>query len=285
MPFIAVDVEEAAEVDLYYEDLGSGRPVVLIHGYPLGAQSWARQIPPLLATGYRVIRYDRRGFGRSDRPTVGYDYNTFAADLNTLVEVLDLTDAALVGFGMGTGEIGRYLSSYGPDRVSRVVFIAGLQPSLLKTNENPAGVDSAAFVAALSAVARNRGTFLADFCSRVNGFSGRSRNPKAAECVAHYANSISAYAAVAALVTWSTDFRRDVAKIAGFDTAAMILHGTRDQVAPIDATARQLRKLLPDARYVELAGAPHGLLWMESEFVNDALLSFLSDTTSHGHAR
>ncbi|MCX5042337.1 alpha/beta hydrolase [Aldersonia sp. NBC_00410] len=220
-----------------------------------------------------------RGFGRSGRAAIGYDYDTFAADLNTLIEVLDVTDVVLAGFSMGTGEIGRYLGSYGPDRIDKAVFIAALEPYLLRTDTNPAGLDGVVFASALAVAVKDRYTFLHQFCADVYNTDetlGIRVSGDVIESSWQVACSGSAYASVAAVITWATDFRTDVAKIAGYDIGVLIVHGTHDRILPIDATARPLRALLPRARYVEIPGAPHGLLWTYAEDVNHELLAFLA---------
>jgi non-heme chloroperoxidase len=279
VPFICIDVENATDIDLYYEDHGSGQPIVLIDGFPLDGLAWDKQIPPLLAAGYRVITYHRRGFGRSDPVTIGYDYDTFAADLNTLLEVLDVTDVVLSGFSMGTGEVGRYLGTYGPSRVDKAVFIAALEPFLLKTDTNPDGLEGSIFTAALAAVVKDRYAFFRRFYADVYNTDetlGTCISGHAIESCWKAACSASAYAAVAAVITWTTDFRPDVAKIAGYDIGVLIVHGTHDRILPIDATARPFHALLARADYVEIPGAPHGLLWTHSDAVNNELLGFLS---------
>jgi non-heme chloroperoxidase len=281
MPFISVDVEDTIDVDLYYEDQGSGQPIVLIHGFPLDGHAWERQVPALLAAGYRVITYDRRGFGRSDAATFGYDYDTFASDLNTVLEVLDVTDAILAGFAMGTGEVGRYLATYGPARVDKAVFIAALQPFLLRTDTNPAGLDPAVFAVALAWVVKDRHAFYERFHIDLYNTDETPRSLPVGSDVREscWEDSClaSPYAAVAAVITWMTDFRPDIAMIAEYDIAALIVHGTHDRILPINATARQLRKLLPRAHYVEIPGAPHGLLWADADAVNRELITFLGN--------
>jgi non-heme chloroperoxidase len=279
VPFICVDVENATDVDLYYEDLGSGQPIVLIDGFPLGGLAWQKQVPPLLAAGYRVITYHRRGFGRSDRVTIGYDYDTFAADLNTLLEVLDVTDVVLSGFSMGTGEVGRYLGTYGPSRVDKAVFISALEPFLLKTDTNPDGLEGSVFTAALADAVKDRYAFLRRFYADVyntDETSGTRISGHVIESSWKAACSASAYASVAAVITLTTDFRPDVAKIAGYDIGVLIVHGTHDRILPINATARPFHTLLDRADYVEIPGAPHGLLLTHSDVVNHELLDFLS---------
>lgn len=279
MPFISVDVENTADIDLYFEDRGDGQPVVLIDGFPLDGHAWEKQVPALLAAGYRVITYDRRGFGRSGHATIGYDYDTFAADLNTLIEVLDVTDVVLAGFSMGTGEVGRYLGTYGPARIDKAVLIAALEPYLLRTDTNPTGLDGAIFASALAAVVKDRYAFLHQFYANVyntDEMLGIRISDEMIESSWQIACSASAYASVAAVITWTTDFRADVAKIAGYDIGVLIIHGTHDRILPINATARPLHARLPSAKYVEIPGAPHGLLWTHAEDVNHELLAFLA---------
>ncbi|MGX1474281.1 UNVERIFIED_CONTAM: non-heme chloroperoxidase [Streptomyces canus] len=276
MPYIAVGEENSAPIELYYEDHGTGQPVVLIHGYPLDGHSWEKQVPVLLEAGHRVITYDRRGFGRSSQPTTGYDYDTFAADLDKVLTSLDLTDAVLVGFSMGTGEVGRYLGTYGSGRVAKAVFLASLEPFLLKTDDNPTGVDQAVFDGILDAVTKDRyayfDAFYQDFYN-LDETLGSRISEAALRNSWNVAAGSSAHASVACVPTWITDFRADVAKI---DVPSLIVHGTGDRILPIDSTGRPFHALLPSAEYVEIEGAPHGLLWTYAEEVNAALLSFLA---------
>jgi non-heme chloroperoxidase len=276
MPYIAVGEENSAPIELYYEDHGTGQPVVLIHGYPLDGHSWEKQVPVLLEAGHRVITYDRRGFGRSSQPTTGYDYDTFAADLDKVLTSLDLTDAVLVGFSMGTGEVGRYLGKYGSGRVAKAVFLASLEPFLLKTDDNPTGVDQAVFDGILDAVTKDRyayfDAFYQDFYN-LDETLGSRISEAAVRNSWNVAAGASAHASVACVPTWITDFRADVAKI---DVPSLIVHGTGDRILPIDSTGRPFHALLPSAEYVEIEGAPHGLLWTYAEEVNAALLSFLA---------
>ncbi|MDR7278343.1 alpha/beta fold hydrolase [Catenuloplanes atrovinosus] len=275
MPYITVGSENSTSIDLYYEDHGSGQPVVLIHGYPLDGHSWEKQQAALLAAGYRVIAYDRRGFGQSSQPTTGYDYDTFAADLNTVLEKLDLTDVVLVGFSMGTGEVARYLGRYGSARVAKAAFLASLEPFLLKTDDNPTGVPQEVFDGISAAVKADRykyfTDFYRDFYNTDENLGGRL-SEEALRNSWNVAAGASWFASSAAVPTWVTDFRGDIPKI---DVPALILHGTADNILPIDATAREFRKRLPQATYVEIEGAPHGLLWTHGTEVNEALLDFL----------
>ncbi|GGK68245.1 arylesterase [Planomonospora parontospora subsp. parontospora] len=279
MAYITVGTENSTPIEIYYEDHGTGRPVVLIHGYPLDGHSWEKQLPALLETGHRVITYDRRGFGRSSRPTTGYDYDTFAADLDVLMRTLDLRDAVLVGFSMGSGEVARYLGTYGTERVGKAAFLALLQPFLLKTDDNPGGVDQSVFDGILQAVTADRyayfDAFYADFYNTDENLGGRL-SEAALRSSWNVAAGASAHASAACVPTWGTDFRADVAAVAASGVPALILHGTADRILPIDATARLLRKALPEATYAEIEGAPHGLLWTHAQEVNEALVAFLA---------
>jgi non-heme chloroperoxidase len=276
MPYITVGTENSTNIDLYYEDHGSGQPVVLIHGYPLDGHSWEKQSAALLAAGYRVITYDRRGFGRSSQPTTGYDYDTFAADLKTVLDTLDLTDAVLVGFSMGTGEVGRYLGTYGSARVAKAAFLASLEPFLLKTDDNPTGVPQDLFDGIIAAVKADRYAYFTDFYQgfyNTDQFLGSRLSEEALRNSWNVAAGASWFASSAVVPTWLTDFRADIPKI---DVPTLILHGTADNILPIDATARPFHALLPQAEYVEIEGAPHGLLWTHGDEVNEALLAFLA---------
>ncbi|HEU4667213.1 MAG TPA: alpha/beta hydrolase [Arthrobacter sp.] len=277
MAFITVGTENSTDIELYCEDHGSGQPVVLIHGYPLDGSSWEKQTAALLDAGYRVITYDRRGFGKSSKTTEGYDYDTFAADLNTVLTTLDLNDAVLVGFSMGTGEVARYLGTYGSARVARAAFLGSLQPFLLKTGDNPDGVPQEVFDGLKEAVTADRYAFFTEFFKnfyKSDTFLGTPRlSQEAVNASWNLAAGAGATASVAAQPTWLTDFRADIPKI---DVPALILHGTADNILPIDSTGRLFAKALPSAEYVEIEGAPHGLLWTHAAEVNEALLRFLA---------
>ncbi|MFD5276189.1 alpha/beta fold hydrolase [Pseudarthrobacter sp. NPDC058362] len=277
MAYITVGTENSTDIELYYEDHGTGQPVVLIHGYPLDGSSWEKQTAALLSAGYRVITYDRRGFGKSGKPTVGYDYDTFAADLKVLLDTLDLNDTVLVGFSMGTGEVARYLSTYGSGRVARAAFLGSLEPFLLKTGDNPDGVPQEVFDGLMEAVTADRYAFFTEFFKNfynADTFLGTPRlSQEAVNASWNLAASSGATASVAAQPTWLTDFRKDIPKI---DVPALILHGTADNILPIETTGRLFAKALPAAEYVEIEGAPHGLLWTHAAEVNEALLAFLA---------
>ena len=275
MPYITVGTENSAPIELYYEDHGEGQPVVLIHGYPLDGHSWEKQARAILDNGYRVIAYDRRGFGRSSQPTTGYDFDTFAADLKAVLDTLDLTDVVLVGFSMGTGEVARYLGAYGSERVAKAAFLASLEPYLLQADDNPAGVPASVFEGIEESAIADRFAWFDDFYQNFYNLDenlGSRISEAAVRGSWQVATAASWYASSAVVHTWHTDFRADIEKI---DVPALILHGTADRILPIDATGREFTKRLPDARYVEIEGAPHGLLWTHADEVNEALLGFL----------
>ncbi|MEK9520512.1 alpha/beta fold hydrolase [Streptomyces sp. NPDC087908] len=277
MPYITVGQENTSPIELYYEDQGAGRPVVLIHGFPLDGHSWERQTAALLDAGYRVITYDRRGFGQSSQPATGYDYDTFAADLNTVLETLDLNDTVLVGFSMGTGEVARYVSTYGSGRVAKVAFLASLEPCLLKSDDNPDGVAPKEFFdGVVSAVKADRYAYYTAFFNDFYNLDENLGSRISEEALRNSWDTAArggSFAASAAPATWYTDFRADIPAV---DVPTLILHGTGDRILPVEGTARPFHKALPSADYVEIEGAPHGLLWTHAEEVNSALLTFLA---------
>lgn len=278
MGFITVGNENSTPIELYYQDQGTGQPVVLIHGYPLNGDSWEKQTRELLDLGYRVITYDRRGFGRSSKVATGYDYDTFAADLNAVLETLDLREVTLVGFSMGTGELARYVARYGTDRVARLAFLASLEPFLVQRDDNPEGVPQEVFDGIVAAAKTDRYAwftqFYADFYNLDENLGSRISEEvvRASWNTAVGSAPVAAYAVVS---SWIEDFRSDVAAVRDAALPTLILHGTGDRILPIDATGRRFRELVPDAEYVEVEGAPHGLLWTHADEVNAALRTFL----------
>ena len=276
MPYIRVGEKNSASVELYYEDHGAGHPVVLIHGWPMSGASWEKQVLALLGAGHRVITYDRRGFGLSSKPASGYDYDTFAADLATLMTTLDLRDAALVGFSMGTGECARYLSTYGSARVRKVAFLASIPPFLLKTPDNPDGVDGVVFDRMRAAIAKDRyafaSAFLADFY-RVEPRDGHRTSDDVVRASWNLADVASAKAFADCIPAWLTDFRDDLARI---DVPALVLHGDDDLILPIVSTALPLHDRMMGSRLVVVEGGAHGLIWTHAEEVNAELVSFLA---------
>jgi non-heme chloroperoxidase len=277
VPYVNVGTENSAPIEIYYEDHGSGQPVVLVHGYPLDSSSWEKQSAVLFDAGKRVITYDRRGFGKSDKPTTGHDYDTYAADLSALVSALDLQDAVLVGFSMGTGEVARYLSRYGSHRVAKAVFIGSLQPFMLKTEDNPSGGMAQTDVdGMLDTIKADRYAFFTGFLQNFYNTDenlGTRISEEALRNSWQLATNISPYTSVWAVATWFTDWRADIDEI---DVPTLIMHGTGDVNVPIDITSRVLAKMLPSATYIEIEGAPHGMLWTHGEEINKALLDFLA---------
>ena len=279
MGYITVGEENSAPIDLYYEDQGRGQPVVLIHGYPLNGHSWERQTGELLADGYRVITYDRRGFGNSSKVGAGYDYDTFAADLNTVLETLDLREVVLVGFSMGTGELARYVSKYGHERVAKLAFLASLEPFLVARDDTPEGLPREVFDGIETQAKGDRYAWYTQFFSNFYNLDdtlGDRISQEAVTAAWNVAVSSAPVAAYAVVSSWIEDFRADVEAVRTSGKPALILHGTADNILPIDATARRFRKALPEADYVEVEGAPHGLLWTHADEVNAARTSFLS---------
>jgi non-heme chloroperoxidase len=275
MPFVTVGGENSASIDLYYEDHGSGRPVVLIHGFPLSGASWEKQLPVLLAAGHRVITYDRRGFGKSSQPAEGYDYDTFAGDLSTLMEELDLHDTTLVGFSMGTGEVTRYLSTYGSSRVRRATLLGPIPPFLLLTDDNPEGVEKKVFDQIMAAIVADRPAYLKDFLDNfynVDTFRGTRVSDQAWQMSWNVAVDASPVATLACVPTWLTDFRDDLPSI---DVPVLVVQGTEDRILPIDASGRRLPPLIRDITYLEIEGGPHNIPWTHPNEVNGALLEFL----------
>jgi non-heme chloroperoxidase len=275
MPYINVGKENSGNIDLYYEDHGSGKPVVLIHGYPLSGASWEKQVPVLLEAGYRVITYDRRGFGKSSQPTTGYNYDTFAEDLHKLVTHLKLRDFALVGFSMGGGEVARYLGKYGSKGVSKAVIISGVPPYLLKTSDNPEGVDGSVFEGIQKAVAADRYTFFTDFFKNFYNTDlqlGKRVSEQAVQASWNLAAGASATASLACVPTWHEDFREDVARI---DIPTLVIHGDADRILPIAASGARTVQLIKGARSLVVKGGPHCITWTHAEEVNSELLNFL----------
>jgi non-heme chloroperoxidase len=279
MPRLSVGTENSAPIEIHYEDHGTGDSVVLIHGYPLNGNSWERQERELLARGYRVITYDRRGFGRSSQPTIGYDYDTFAADLNAVIEHLGLTDAVLAGFSMGSGEVVRYLSTYGSKRVRKAVLLGTIAPFLLQTEDNPEGVDGAVFEGIQAAIVEDRYAFFEGFLNTFNNFDvlgGTRISDRAWQASFNVAVGSSPFASYACVRTWLTDFRPDLAKI---DVPVLVMHGTEDRILPFEATAARLPALIADCTLVPIEGGPHNIAWTHSDEVNRALLEFVDAKT------
>jgi pimeloyl-ACP methyl ester carboxylesterase len=275
MPTITVGQENGSDIEIHYEDHGAGQPVVLIHGYPLSGRAWDKQVPALLEAGRRVITYDRRGFGQSSQPVTGYDYDTFAADLNTLVEHLDLREAVLVGHSMGTGEVTRYLATRGSARVAKGVMISPIPPFLLSTPDNPDGVPQSLFDGFVQAAEADTPAWMEGFLDNfynIDTLRGTLVSDQAYQASWNLAVTASATAAVACIPTWATDFRADLPKI---DAPVLVLHGDADRVLPLEKTGQRLPALLHDVKLVVIEGGPHAIPWTHAGQVNTALLDFL----------
>jgi non-heme chloroperoxidase len=275
MPYITVGKENGANIDIYYEDHGSGKPIILIHGYPLSGASWEKQLPVLLNAGYRVITYDRRGFGKSSQPAEGYNYDAFAADLQQLITQLKLQDVTLVGFSMGGGEIARYLGKYGSKGVSKTVFIGAVPPFLLKTADNPEGVDASVFEGIKKAVAADRYAFFTDFFKNFYNtdlYLGKRVSEDVVHASWNLAAGSSATASLACVPTWLEDFREDLKRV---DVRTLVIHGDDDRIVPLSAAGARTAKLVKGAKLVVIKGGPHCITWTHADEVNPALLSFL----------
>jgi non-heme chloroperoxidase len=275
MPHVTVGTENDAPIEIHYEDHGAGQPVVLIHGYPLSGRAWDKQVPVLLEAGHRVITYDRRGFGQSSQPVVGYDYDTFAADLDNLLEHLNVREAVLVGHSMGTGEVARYLSAYGSDRVAKGVLVSPIPPFLLQTSDNPGGVPQSLFDGFVQAAQSDMPAWMKGFLDSFYNFDtlrGTLVSDQAYQASWNIAVGASATAAVACIPTWATDFRPDLDKI---DVPMLVIQGDADQVLPLDKTGKLLPGLINDLELVVIEGGPHAIPWTHPDQVNTALLDFL----------
>ena len=275
MPTVTVGQENDTDIEIYYEDHGAGQPVVLIHGYPLSCRAWDKQVLALLEAGFRVVTYDRRGFGKSSQPASGYDYDTFAADLNALLEYLDLRDAVLVGHSMGTGEVTRYLGRYGSARVAKAVLVSPIPPFLLQAPGNPDGVPQALFDGFAQAARADTPAWMKGFLDNfynIDTLRGTLVSDQAFQASWNLAVTASATAAVTCIGTWTTDFRADLPKI---DVPVLVIHGDADQVLPLDKTAARLPDLIKDARLVVIEGGPHSIPWTHADQVNTALRGFL----------
>jgi non-heme chloroperoxidase len=275
MAYIKVGKENSSNIDLYYEDHGSGKPVVLIHGYPLSGASWEKQVPALLDAGNRVITYDRRGFGKSSQPTTGYNYDTFAEDLHKIVTQLNLRDFALVGFSMGGGEVARYLGKYGSKGVTKAVIMGGIPPFLLKAKDNPEGVDGSVFEGIQKAIVADRYAFFTEFFKNfynTDVLLGKRVSEEAVRSSWNLAAGASAAASLACVPTWGEDFRNDLPRI---DVPTLVLHGDADRIVPLAAAGARTAKLIKGARLSVVKDGPHCISWTHAEQVNRELVEFL----------
>src|SRR6266571_8208687 len=275
MAYVTVGKENSSDIQLYYEDHGSGQPVVLIHGYPLSSASWEKQVPALLQAGHRVIAYDRRGFGKSSQPTSGYNNDTFAEDLHKLVTYLKLRDFTLVGFSMGGGEVARYIGKFGSKGVSMAVIIGGIPPYLLKTADNPEGVDGSVFEGIQKAVAADRYAFFTEFFKNfynTDQLLGKRVSEETVRASWNLAAEASATASLACVPTWHEDFRKDLTRI---DVPTLVFHGDADRILPITASGHRTAKLIKGARLVVVNDGPHCITWTHADQVNLELVNFL----------
>ena len=277
MSYLTVSKENSGNIELYYEDHGSGKPVVLIHGYPLSGASWEKQVPVLLNEGHRVITYDRRGFGNSSQPTEGYNYDTFAEDLHKLIAHLKLQDFALVGFSMGGGEIVRYFGKYGSKGVSKAVIMSGVPPFLLKTGDNPEGLDASVFEGIQKAIAADRYAFFTEFFKNFYNtdlYLDTRVSDQVVQASWNVAAGASATASLACVPTWHEDFRKDLSRV---DVPTLVIHGDHDRVVPLAAAGQRTAKLVKGARLIVVKGGPHCITWTHADEVNRELLSFLDE--------
>ncbi|WP_326949235.1 alpha/beta hydrolase [Amycolatopsis sp. NBC_01307] len=280
MPSVTVGHENSAPINLYYEDHGTGKPVVLIHGWPLSGRSWEAQVPVLVDAGYRVITYDRRGFGRSSQPWGGYDYDTFAADLETLLTHLDLREVTLVGFSMGGGEVVRHLATHGAGRVAKAVLAAAVPPYLYKSDDNPdGGLDDATIGQFEAGVRGDRLAFLKQFTTDFFSANGKllvSEDQRAyAQEIAAFASPKGTLDCIAAF--GRTDFRADIAKI-GVPT--LVIHGDADAIVPFEVSGKRSAESIEDSELVVIKGGPHAINASHAQEFNDALLAFLARGTA-----
>jgi len=275
MPFIKSTQLAAEPVNIYYEDLGKGKPIVFIHGWPLSGSMWEYQVTELTKQGYRCITYDRRGFGKSDKPFSGYDYDTMAGDLKALLDELNIEDAALVGFSMGGGEVAKYFRNYGNVHISKVVLLSCVVPYMLKTNDNPEGVAPEIFEQIIKGIKNDRPGFMENFAKDFFGVS-MIKHPVSDAFLANNLTKVMEASPIATLECAHsfayTDFREDVTKI---NVPTLVIHGDADKIVPIKATSEQSATLIKYANFIIYPGAPHGLWYTEREQLNKDLAAFI----------
>jgi pimeloyl-ACP methyl ester carboxylesterase len=262
-------------IQLFYEEMGTGQPVVFIHGWPSSHEMWEYQMTEIAGRGFRCIAYDRRGFGKSDKPWDGYDYDTLAGDLKSVIDELDLNDVILIGFSMGGGEVVRYLSRYGSDKISKVVLVSSVVPYMLKTNDNPDGVPAEMFEQMAETMKEDRPAFLDGFGKTFFGVGILSK--PVSEPLLHWANTLTLRASLRATLECmrsfsETDFRNDMKAVT---LPTLIIHGDADKTVPIKPTSEQAAKMISQARYMVYEGAPHGLFISHKEKLNADLLEFI----------
>jgi len=277
MNYINIGKENSGRIDINYEDYGTGKPVVLIHGWPLSLRSWEKQIPALINAGYRVIAYDRRGFGESSKPASGYNYDVLAEDLHKVMTKLNLRDVTIVGFSMGGGEVARYLGKYGSDRVSKAVFMSAIPPYMLKTVDNPEGMDGSIFDGMKKAIVDDRLAFLSEFFSNfynVDVLMGKRVSEEVVRASWNIGAGASPIGTLDCVSAWLTDFREELKRI---DIPVLVMHGDADRILPITATGKRTPEFIKKCRLVMIEGAPHGMNWTHAEEVNRELLAFLKE--------
>jgi non-heme chloroperoxidase len=282
MGVIIAGQENSTPIELYYEDHGSGDPVVLLAGWPLDSRSWEPQVHALLAAGHRVITYDRRGFGQSSRPTEGYDFDTLASDLDRLLTELDLREVTLIGFSLGTGELARYIGTHGTGRLKACVFIETLAPSFAKSDDNPEGVDQAGVTTVQQAILEDRFAWLTGLTANLlnlDDYLGKRVSEDTVRVIWDTAAGASPWATWACPPGWLADFSADITRI---DVPTLILHGTADRILPINGQGRRLHAAMPSARYSEIEGGPHLMCVTHAAEINRELLAFLRDTARPG---
>lgn len=278
MAYVPIGFENKHNLELHFTDHGQGEPVLLIHGYPFDGSAWERQETALIEAGYRVITYDRRGFGESSKPSIGYDYDTFASDLKTVIETLELKNVTLIGHSMGTGEIARYLGRYGSENIVRAVMVSPIPPFLLKTEDNKTGVDASVIEGMKAGIKKDPYAFLTTFLKNFYSAGtlskdGVSEDKLRADFIV--GARVGAAAFLKSVDTWVEDFRPDVAKI---DVPLLIIHGDQDKILPIEATAEILKKTVGELHVVK--GGSHGIMWTHHEEVSTAIIEFLAKTVS-----
>ena len=277
MNYVNVGKENSGTIDINYEDHGAGNPVILIHGWPLSLRSWERQVPALLDAGYRVIAYDRRGFGDSSKPISGYNYDVLADDLHRIMTKLNLRDVTLVGFSMGGGEVARYLGKHGAERVSKAVFMSAIPPFLLKTPDNPEGVDASVFDGIRKAIIADRPAFLTEFFSNfynVDELKGKRISDEVVRLSWNIASYASPKATLDCVSAWLTDFREELKNI---NVPVLVIHGDADRILPLADTGKRVPDFIKGSRLAVIQGAPHGMNWTHGEEINRELLTFLGE--------
>ena len=277
MPYLTVGSEKGKDINISYADFGEGKPIILIHGWPLSHRMWEKQIAALTTAGYRVIAYDRRGFGESYKPWGGYEYDTFAADLNAVITSLDLSEVTLIGFSMGGGEVARYIGTYGTSRIAKAVLMSSVTPYLLKTIDNPEGVEQRVFDGMVAGLMKDRPKFLEDFTKMFVNWDEDGKELLSQAALTH-SWDIAVWASPKATVECvkafsTTDFRHDLAK---FTIPTLVLHGDSDKIVPFEVSGKRAHEMIPGSELVVIAGGAHGLTYTQPEKVNEALLTFLA---------